>query len=164
MKRDIEPYIAAHGTALTKLCLSLCGNCHDAEDLYQTTWEKAIKNLRRYDTSKPFEKWLFTICVNTYRDIVRRYERKKLIRFSTGEEQELFISSIPSEDADRDELITLHNAVRALKPQLREVIIMYYFRSYNVAELSEILDIPEGTVKSRLSAAREQLRKELNDE
>lgn len=164
MKKPIEEYIAAHGLALTKLCLSLTNDRHDAEDMYQSTWEKAIRHLRRYDETRPFEKWLFTICVNVYRDRVRRYDNSKLLRFTSDEEQERFLSSIPCDDGDRDEMLALHSAVKKLKPPLREAIVLYYFRGYSVAELSEILKIPEGTVKSRLSAARAELRKELNDD
>lgn len=164
MKKQFERYIADHGLALTKLCLSLCGDRRDAEDLYQSTWEKAIRKIRTYDPEKPFEKWLFAICVNAYRDRVRHYDSRKIMRFSSEEEQEFFLSSIPDRDVDRDEVIALHTAVRRLKPALREVIVLYYFRDYSVAELSEILGIPEGTVKSRLSTARAELRKELNDD
>lgn len=164
MKKDVERFVAAHGMVLTKLCLSLTNNCHDAEDLYQSTWEKAIRRLRQYDDSRPFEKWLFGICVNTYRDRLRRYDNKKLLRFSSDEEQERFLSSIPCEDGDRDEYLALRSAIQNLKPALREAIVLYYFRDYSVAELSEILEIPEGTVKSRLSAARAELRKELSDD
>lgn len=162
MKKQIERYIAEHGLALTKLCLSLCGNSHDAEDLYQSTWEKAIRKFRTYDSGKPFEKWLFAICVNAYRDRMRRYDSRKILRFSSGEEQEKFLSSIPHEDTDRDEVIALHTALQGLNPPLREVIVLYYFRDYRVSELSEILGIPEGTVKSRLSTARAELRKALS--
>ncbi len=164
MKKNIEAYVAAHGLALTKLCLSLTNNRHDAEDLYQTTWEKAIRNLRKYDDARPFEKWLFTICVNTYRDRVRRYDNKKILQFSTDEEQERFLSSVPDEEGDRDEYLALYSAVKKLKPSLREAVVLYYFRDYSVAELAEILNIPAGTVKSRLSAARAELRKELSDD
>ena len=164
MKKPVEEYIAAHSLALTKLCLSLTDNRHDAEDLYQSTWEKAIRHLRRYDDSRPFEKWLFTICVNVFRDRVRRYDNSRIIRFSSDEEQERFLSSIPCDDGDRDAYIALRSAVKRLKPPLREAIVLYYFRGYCVAELSEILEIPEGTVKSRLSTARTELRKELSDD
>lgn len=164
MKKQIEAYVAQHGLALTKLCLSLCGNRHDAEDLYQSTWEKAIRKIRTYDSDNPFEKWLFAICVNTYRDRVRRYDNSKILRFSSDEEQDHVLSSIPVGDIDYDGMIALHAAVQRLKPALREVVVLYYFRDYSVAELSEILDIPEGTVKSRLSTARTELRKELTDD
>ena len=164
MKKQVEEYIGEHGLALTKLCLSLTNNRSDAEDLYQSTWEKAIRNLRKYDSDRPFEKWLFTICVNTYRDRVRRYDSRKIVHFSTEEDQQQLLDSIPCEDGDRDEYLALHLAVRKLKPSLREAVVLYYFRDYSVAQLSEILGIPEGTVKSRLAAARAELRKELGED
>lgn len=164
MKKQVENYISEHGLALTKLCLSLTNNRHDAEDLYQSTWEKAIRKLKKYDSTRPFEKWLFTICVNTYRDRVRRYDNKRILSFSSDEEQERIISSIPDPNSNRDDYLAIHAAVKRLKPSLREAVVLYYFRDYSVAELSEILAIPEGTVKSRLSTARAELRKELSDD
>lgn len=164
MKKPIDDYIAAYSLPLTKLCVSLTDHHSDAEDLFQSTWEKAIRSIRKYDISKPFDKWLFTICVNVFRDRVRRYENRKVLRFKDGREDERFLSSIPSEDGDRDEILALRAAVAQLKPPLREVIVLYYFRDYSVSELAEMLCIPEGTIKSRLSAARAELRKELKDD
>ncbi|MBQ3416911.1 MAG: sigma-70 family RNA polymerase sigma factor [Ruminococcus sp.] len=163
MKKPIEKYISEYSLALTKLCISLTDRREDAEDLFQTTWEKAIRNIRRYDAEKPFEKWLFAICVNTYRDKVRRYERGKIWKFPSAEEQEKVIISIPSEEKDADTSIVLKDAVKKLTPPLREAIVLYYYRGYSVLELAELLNIPEGTVKSRLSTARKQLRKELSE-
>lgn len=164
MKKSIEKYVSEYGLALTKLCISLTDSKEDAEDLYQSAWEKAIRSIKQYDPSKPFEKWLFAICVNTYRDKVRRSEHKKVLKFPSADEQERVLSSVASEEKDTDGSIVLKEAVKKLKPPLREAIILYYFRDYSVSELSEMLHIPEGTVKSRLSAARQQLRKELSDD
>ncbi len=161
MKKHFEKYISDYGVALTKLCLSLTNNSNDAKDLYQTTWEKAMKKYRLYDKSKPFDKWLYSICVNAYRDEMRRYERKKLLNFSSKEEHQLFLDSISYEDVDRDEYISLYEAMKKLKPDHKEVIVLFYFNDYSIEELSELLSIPEGTVKSRLHTAREKIRKEL---
>ena len=162
MKKPFDNLISEHGLSLSKLCLSLCNNSLDAQDLYQSTWEKAIKKYRHYDSSKPFEKWLFAICINTYRDSLKRFDRKKVVKFSSSEEQERFLSSIPDFTSDKDDYIALHNAIKRLSPHYREVIVLYYFKDYLVDELSEILEVPVGTVKSRLHTAREKLRKELN--
>lgn len=164
MKEQMNRYIGEHGLALTKLCLSLTGNRHDAEDLYQASWERAIRSFKCYDKTKPFDKWLFTICVNLYRDRMRRYDNRRILRFDSEEEQERFLSSVSAPQTDRDEYLALRAAVRNLKAPLKEVIVLYYFRDRSIAETSEILGIPEGTVKSRLSAARYELRKELEDD
>ncbi len=162
MKKEFENLVAEHGLSLTKLCLSLCNNSIDAQDLYQSTWEKAFKKYRLYDKERPFEKWLFTLCINTYRDSLKRFCKRRILNFSTSEEQERFLASIPFYEDDKDDYIALHSALKNLNREHREVIVLYYFKDYSIDELSEILTIPEGTVKSRLYNAREQLKKELN--
>lgn len=162
MKKQFEKYISDYGVSLTKLCLSLTNNQNDAKDLYQATWEKAMRKYKRYDKSKPFDKWLYTICVNTYRDELRRFDKKNVLDFKSDEEKERFLSSIPYEEVDHDEYIALYDAMKILSADLKEVLVLFYFKDYSVEELSEILSIPEGTIKSRLNRARNKLRKELD--
>lgn len=164
MKLKFQNYIEQYGQALTKLCTSLCNNFSDAQDLYQSTWEKAIKKIKSYDNKRPFDKWLFSICVNSYRDSLRRFDRKKILHFNSQEEQSRFFETIPDFADEKDDYIALHTAIKKLKPDQREVIVLYYFRDFTFSELSEILGIPEGTVKSRLHSALSVLRKELNYE
>ena len=160
----ISEYINLYGRDLTRLCLSLCNQKSDAEDLYQATWEKAIKNLRRYNSEKPFDKWLFSICVNTYKDMVKSSFRRKILSFTKTEDLELTLNSVPESIAPVDEFITLHQALKKLSPDKRQAVALYYFKDYSTKEVAEIQNIPEGTVKSRLSSARQDLRKELNNE
>ena len=160
----ISEYINLYGRDLTRLCISLCNQRSDAEDLYQATWEKAIKNIRRYNDEKPFDKWLFAICVNTYKDTVKSSFRRKILSFNKTEDLDLTLNSISDDIAPHDEFLSLHQALKKLTPEKRQVIALYYFKDYSTKEVAEILNIPEGTVKSRLSTARQDLRKELNDE
>lgn len=162
---DIEKYISLYGKDLTRLCMSLCQSRSDAEDLYQSTWEKAMRHFRRYNREKPFDKWLFAICVNTYKDMVKSPFHKRIIRFDKVEDLERTINSIPAdENISREEILSLHNAISKLTADKRQVIALYYFKDYGTKEVAEILSIPEGTVKSRLNSARQDLRKELNHE
>ena len=162
MQNPFDNLIKDYGKSLTKLCMSLCNNFHDAQDLYQSTWEKAMKKYKHYDANKPFEKWLYAICINTYRDSLRRFDIKKVFKFNTIDEQERYINSVADFSNDKDEYISLHSSIIKLSPQLRETIVLYYFKDYTIDELSEILMIPAGTVKSRLHTARNQIKKELN--
>lgn len=95
--RIFEKYVAEHKRALSRLCCTLCGNYADAEDLFQETWYKAIKNYDKFDKSRSFEKWLFTICINTYKDNCTRFSFKKNIQFNTNDEKDIFLSSIADE-------------------------------------------------------------------
>ncbi|MGN0452498.1 MAG: RNA polymerase sigma factor [Ruminococcus sp.] len=164
MNKDIYEYIEAYGKELSRLCVSLCSGRQDAEDLYQITWEKVIKGIKGYDSTKPFDKWLWSVCVNAHRDMMKNSFRRRVLAFDKSEELEKLLSSIPDKSKDMDEYIALHNAINRLPLPKRQVIALYYFKDLSTAELSEILGIPEGTVKSRLKAARDQIRKELFDE
>ena len=136
----------------------------DAEDLFQTTWEKVIKGYSKYDRSRPFDKWLWSVCVNAHRDMLRNPFRRYRMNFNTNEEMTETLNSIPDAKENTEDYVALHIALRKLNPKLREVIALYYFRDFTYAEMSVILGIPEGTVKSRLNSAKNQLRKELFDE
>ena len=160
----INEYISLYGRDLTRLCTSLCKQRADAEDLYQTTWEKAMKNIRKYNSEKSFDKWLFAICVNAHKDMVKSPFRKKILSFNKTEDLELILNSIADSETPIDEFMALHTAVSKLSLEKRQVIALYYFKDYSAKEVAEILSIPEGTVKSRLSSARQDLRKELNNE
>ena len=161
---DISKYINLYGKDLSNLCLSLCKNTFDAQDLYQNTWEKVIKNHKRYNPDIPFDKWLFRICINAHKDMVKSPFYKKIFRFEKAEDLERTLDSIPDTVAPQDDFISLHQAVSKLALKKRQVIALYYFKDLSTKEVAEILQIPEGTVKSRLSAAREQIRKELSNE
>ena len=159
MQRDIDSYIKEYSVPLTRLCVSLCSNVADAEDLYQETWFKAIRNFKKYDGVRPFDKWLFAICVNTFKSEVELFYNKKRKTFFTDAEMQLFFDSLPDNTSQSPERYAeLHEQVQRLPKKLRAVLVLYYFRDCSVKETAEILGIPEGTVKSRLSTAREKLK------
>lgn len=146
---------------MTRLCISLCRNISDAEDLYQDTWLKVIHKYLKYDESKPFDKWLFTICVNTFKDHQKSFWKKKQLCFFSNEEKEMFLSSIPdisNVDDQSEDYITLLNCLSKLPPKYNMIISLVYLRNYTENDVAEILKIPLGTVKSRLHKAKKTLK------
>lgn len=157
----IDEYIRQYGKRLFGLCLSLCGNRHDAEDLYQDTWLKVLKEIRRYDESRPFEPWLTQICVNTYRNELRRLSRAPFVQFSSNETRDqLFATLAAPEQKDH---LDLYRAIDALPEKIRLTVILFYFREMDVNQTAQTLGIPPGTVKSRLNKARKLLKEVLTD-
>ena len=159
----IDEYIDKYGRRLYGLCITLCADRFDADDLYQDTWLKAYRKFNLYNTEKPFEAWVTGICVNTYRD----YLRKKKIRdlfdiFDTNDEKDKFLNDIP--DKVKADYTELHWAINKLPEKLRVTIILFYFYDMKEKQVAESLGIPVGTVKSRLNQAKKSLRKELSDE
>ncbi len=165
MKKTFDQYTAQYSADLTRLCISLCCDLHEAEDLFQDTWLRALKGFDTYNEEYPFDKWLFSICVNTFKNKVRLFYNRKKIDFATDEEKQAFFNSIPDTANEApDAYYELHSAIMHLPKKLRAVIVLYYFRESSVSETAEILNIPEGTVKSRLHSARQQIKRRLERE
>lgn len=100
--------------------------------------------------------------MNTYRSALRRLARAPLLDFSSGEEKDRVLNSVPAPE-NRD-YVPLYEAVDKLPEKLRLAVILFYFQGEDLASAAGILGIPVGTVKSRLSKARKQLKEVLSDE
>lgn len=159
----MDRYIQAHGRRLFGLCLTLCAHRQDAEDLYQDTWLKALAAFDQYDPSRPFEPWLTRICVNTYRNTLRRLARSPIFNgFRTTQEKETLLGNLPARS--QPDYTPLYQAIHGLPEKLRVTVILYYFEDMDVNTTAQVLDIPPGTVKSRLNKARTKLKEVLGDE
>ena len=107
-----------------------------------------------YDPGLPFEPWITRICVNTYRNVLRRLARSPVRPMEEGED-------FPAPDSP--DYAPLYEAVRGLPEKLRVTVVLYYFRDMDTAGTAEVLGVPQGTVKSRLSKARKLLKEVLED-
>ncbi|MFV0414450.1 MAG: RNA polymerase sigma factor, partial [Oscillospiraceae bacterium] len=144
------------------LCLKLCnGRSADAQDLYQETWLKAYRWHGRYNPAQSFLNWLTRICVNTYRDMLRRQKLLRFISPKEPEEQQALLDGIP-DGARPEESIEVRDAVARLPEGLRLCVTLYYFYGQSTEETAGALSLPPGTVKSRLNKARALLKKELS--
>ncbi len=162
MADGLDDKISQYGSRLYGLCIKLCGGKFDADDLYQETWLRVCGSFDRYDPSQSFEPWLTAVCVNAYRDSLRRRKFERLIAaFDDDETRDHAMNSVAAED-HAEENAELWEAVRRLPEKYRTVVILHYFRGYDVKELAFILKAPEGTVKYRLHKARELLKGELS--
>lgn len=157
----LDDKIEAYGARLYALCLRLCRSKWDADDLYQDTWCKAMRAYGRYDPSREFGAWLTTICVNVYRDQYRRKKLMELLSFGREGEADMW-ETIPAPPDNR--YPEVREAVDRLPEPLRLAVLLYYFEGCDISQTANVLKIPEGTVKSRLSRARKQLKGVLEDD
>lgn len=158
----MDQYIKKYGKRLYGLCMTLCANRHEADDLYQDTWVKVIRSIDSFDTTKDFEPWLTRLCVNTYRDKLRRLSRNPFLNFSSNEAKEAVFSTVPA--PEQEDYSDLYEAIDRLPEKLRLAIILFYFEDMDIFKTAETLGIPPGTVKSRLNKARKLLKEVLTDE
>ena len=159
----INQYIRDYGMRLYGLCTFLCANSFEADDLYQETWLKVMKNIEKYNPAKEFEPWLTTICVNTYRNTLRRVLKSPVFNnFSSIEEKEQVLNGVPSPEGS--DYTDLYAAIHNLPEKLRLTVLLFYFRDMDIESVADVLGIPPGTVKSRLNKARKTLKEVLTDE
>ncbi|TYQ15028.1 UNVERIFIED_CONTAM: RNA polymerase sigma-70 factor (ECF subfamily) [Acetivibrio alkalicellulosi] len=153
-----------------KLCYQLTNNKFDADDLFQDTWVRVVKNLDYYDENKSFNTWLYTITINLYKDRYRKQKRwMNIIKdFFTNEKKDFEFLNVSENKfhpethlVDRESIKELEKFVGSLTDTFRIPIILYYFKEMNYTQISTILDIPIGTVKSRLSRGIQKLKKML---
>lgn len=168
----MEILIDRHGTALYTLCRKLASDPDDADDLFQDTWVKVMKNLERFSPEHRFVTWLFSICVNQYRDRYRKRKRwlSRVKAYVSAEEQQRAIEAARSKEPapDRRALrneakAQVRHALARLDDALRIPIILHYFRGLTISEIAVIMRVPDGTVKTRLVRGREKLRTLVED-
>jgi RNA polymerase sigma-70 factor, ECF subfamily len=129
---------------------------HDAgaaEDIAQEAFLAAVRNLDRFDLRRPFGPWLHRIVVNRAID----WARMRALRPEAGGDA---LAAVPApEPAEpHDELL---DAIRSLSPEHRAVIVLRYLLEYTPGEIARALDLPRGTVNSRLRRALDALGEEL---
>ncbi|MDL2234957.1 RNA polymerase sigma factor [Christensenellaceae bacterium OttesenSCG-928-L17] len=157
-------YLEQYGNRIYALCLKLQGGRkEEADDLYQETWLNAYRGFSSYRRDEAFLAWVTKICVNAYRDMLRKQKRHAAHRYTGGQEPQAVLESIPAKSEDEAHL-AVRDAVEKLPETLKICITLYYFFGSSVEETAATLRIPQGTVKSRLSRARTLLKEELEQE
>lgn len=144
---------------ILRLARSVIGSLDAAEDIAQEAWVAIGKGVRRLEDPARFRAWAFCIvrrrCVDRTRHEIR--ERAKKDSFEEWLNVEADCGS-PDRDEDTARLV---EAIQKLNTDERMLIHLYYEAELSIGELSESLGIAEGTVKSRLFAVREKLRKQI---
>jgi RNA polymerase sigma-70 factor (ECF subfamily) len=136
-----------------------------AEDVFQETFLQIHQSAGHFDPERRFRPWLFTIAANKARDLMRSQARRPTHPLQASispsdEESGPFIdfmqssAQAPGENLEKEELQRLvHETVMGMPSHLREILLLSYFHQFPYKQISEILNIPLGTVKSRLHAA-----------
>ena len=140
-----------HWPRVWRAAYSTTGDRELANDAAQDAFLRAASALHRFDPHRPIEPWLVRIAVNGAIDLLR--SRRRLVPDTALDEPFAFDSPFPDED--------LQAALRDLGPERRAVIALHYWLDYTTPEIAEILDVPLGTVNSRLARALRDLRHHL---
>jgi RNA polymerase sigma-70 factor, ECF subfamily len=152
-----------------QLCYRMLGNAHEAEDSAQEAFIRAYVNIHSYDSTKKFSTWLYRIATNLCIDRIRKKKPDYYLDAEiSGTDGLDMYSQIPAkQELPEDELEKLElqeqiqQEILKLPEKYRSVIVLKYVDELSLKEISDILDLPVGTVKTRIHRGREALRNKL---
>lgn len=164
-KATFSQLVDRYQRELFHFLIRFLGDRAAAEDIFQETFLQVHQSAEQFDPSRRFRPWLFTIAANKARDLMRSQARRPTnplqASISPGDDDsgqflDLMQSAdqMPSEPMEQEELQHLvQTTVMNMPDHLREILLLSYFHQFPYKQISEILNIPLGTVKSRLHAA-----------
>ncbi len=145
------------------LLLRMLGNEDDAEELLQVTFCRVYRYRANYDPGRPLVTWVFTIASNLAKKEWRRRSRWNSVPLENAVVSTLEVDSPHSREGSRDLQLRLESAIAMLPRHYREPFLLREKEGLSYEEISEVLKIRIGTVKSRINRARAALRETLGD-
>lgn len=161
--------VELYKNSIYQLCYRMLGNRHEAEDMAQEAFVRAYVNINSFNQNLKFSTWLFRIATNLCIDRIRKKKPDYYLDAEvSGTEGLTMYSQIPSKTPLPEtelESLELHETIQKeilkLPEKYRSPIVLKYIEDLSLNEISEILDLPLGTVKTRIHRGRESLRQQL---
>jgi len=147
------------------VCRRITGSASDADDACQEALIKIVRNLPRFDGRSSFGTWAYRIATNASLDELRKRQRRPSLRVVDDGEDDRdtrLVDPVATGRMDRvDDQLALDAALEGLSEDFRVVVVLRDVIDLDYQEISELLDVPLGTVKSRIARARAQLAQTL---
>ncbi|WP_418725360.1 RNA polymerase sigma factor [Dysosmobacter sp.] len=159
-----ESLVRLYEKRVFALAVRMCGNQEDAAEAAQEAFLAAWQGLRFFRGDSSFSTWLYRLTSNACVDLLRREGRHRAAAGPSLDDEELGCdvpdaAPSPQEEAERRELRTqIEEGLRALSPEHRQVLVLREMHQLSYDEIADTLDLDVGTVKSRISRGRKQLR------
>jgi RNA polymerase sigma-70 factor (ECF subfamily) len=151
---QVRPWIIALLPRLRRFARTIARNPDDADDLVQLSVERALQRYRQWRPESKFESWMFGIVRNAWIDEVRARQRRNRV-LAPEEEGERVGGGIGEGQAD---ILSVHQAMAEFPEEQRMAIALVLIEGLSYKEAAEALDIPIGTLTSRLARGREALQ------
>ena len=156
-----EPIVREYEAPLVSLLYRISGDWEEARDLAQETFLKAWRRIYTYDPTRSFRNWLFAVARNLHRDLYRhRRTIPAHVAFASDRSGQLPDPQLSPEGAlivkERRERVW--RALERLNPRDRQILVLKEIEDLRYTDIAHLLDIPEGTVASRIYHARRALK------
>jgi RNA polymerase sigma-70 factor, ECF subfamily len=146
-QQEFQSLYAQHSPSVQRFLLSMVGgNTQTAQELTQDAFLKAWKSLPTFAFKSSLKTWVFSVALNTARDWLRSHANTPLL----NEEE--------TQGEEQSDILTTRAMILKLKEESRVMIILHYYEEMKISEIAEVTKIPQGTVKSRLFTAKQELK------
>ena len=168
----IERFVEQYADKGYQFAFHLCGNPEDAKELVQEAFVRVIAKWETYNSEQPLENWFLSILRNLYFDGLRRYERRRAVSLDApvpDHEGESFADLLVDTREEgllgrlerQEASCQVQRALAALSPEHRAILTLIDVDGLGYEQVTEVLDCPLGTVRSRISRARDALKRAL---
>lgn len=154
-EQELNRVIDQYGDTVRRICLLYLKNEADSEDIFQTVFLKYITSTIKFNSTEHEKAWIIRVTINSCKDLLRSFFRKKTIPLDNLLEKPQFLSN------DHREVI---EAVLSLSQKYRDVIYLHYYEGYTASEISQILGKNVNTIYTLLTRSKKMLRDQLGGE
>jgi len=164
-----ESLAELHAPALHRLAFSLAGNASDAEDMVQETLLGAYQRLKAFEGRSSFKTWLSRILVNQTARLRRSKRVREVVKATDFSEASqallkgMKVTGLQDESRNSEIRMDVMAALSGMSDEFRTVIVLREMEGLSYAEIAGVLDVPQGTVESRLFRARAELKHLLKE-
>lgn len=160
----IENFVQIYQQDVYRLAISILDDPSEAEDATQEALLSALRALDSFQGASSLKTWLYSITVNVCRTRLQRHKRRERLTRILGEVLRIGSSPTVEETAIQQEASeALWRVIHSLDEKHRIPVVLRYYHELSVAEIAHVLQVPEGTVHSRLNTARKQLHDVLKE-
>ena len=154
----LEKLLRSHYDLIFSLCRKLTGNAADANDATQEALLSIVRGLPSFRGTAKFSTWVYRIATNASLDEIRKKSRRPATEFN---EETVIANTTPSLEDSLIDSIDIDVALQRLPEEFRIVLVLRDQLGTSYEEIGEILDVPSGTVKSRIARARQKMKEEI---
>ena len=171
-QKAFEQLVLQYQKPVYNLALRMAGNADDAFDLAQEAFLRAWRALPQFKFESSFSTWLYRLTSNVCIDFLRQKKRSKVVSLSfvnEDDETEEYDRPDPAPGPEARTITSAEHeevarALNSLEPEYREALTLCAIHGMSYIEIAEALGVPTGTVKSRISRAREKMRRKLQSD
>lgn len=159
-EKSVERMMDTYGRDVLRVAFLYLKDKHRAEDAFQEVFLRVYKKYNSFKHESSEKTWLIRITVNVCKDYLKSSWIKRVLLIDSVKPEDT-VPNIDTEVIRMEENKFLFKEVLALPSLFKDVIVLFYYQEFSIIEISKILGIPEGTVRSRMHRAREMLKKNL---